>query len=732
MVFLTIHYKQATGLTGLHIKARTVDTCNYIVILNVVGAVGIATVCLSGISLILNSGHFPTKGRIVVVIVCVNMDIASGNITCCDVVYHLLTISTCCIVDLLGNTGSKLNAAGREVGEVGVLVVCNVITCKITYMVCKCIANCTSESDKVLSAAKISCTLKGCDKLVRKILCVNSVSNLCACTVSAKSIGHEVRSTILISQILRHIVHEDLGNTINIIGSVKCAFIVIFNTILNRLESVHDVICIKVAIIVFLAEAGIARLIYGVKEVLFTDNSDHLVERTAKLASLHLKSCNLKKVYKVACPTGNVSMIRAEVVVIGNIHCAEDVTNVRLLAVRKSKVLKILKACYCKIVIIGDLSIDLILHLGNIRCKVSILVTRHNTPRTGIVSLNTGTDILDNKSCGILGGIKLNILVSHFLKENKVVNKVVVIIDCSYAKCRNYNLIGRSTALLASLVCLITVLGTSGSLCGNLSPRMILRKNFLRYKNFITYRALLTFGKTCVITVCLNAGKYYLGVTECCNMICNIVITTNRTCVSCITALSTCRSSHNCIIRVTERLAKLSATNATVTCSSTCCSLGKAMSGCKNYFLCNENLITYGTVLAFCLTIGSTGCGNSNVNHFGMTKCRNNLLRNESLATSTTVLAFCLTIGSTGRSYSRVNNFFVTKRLSKLYVTNSTVTSLIACRTLGKAMSGCINNSLRNDNLITYGAMLTLGKTGLGTSSSNRCVNHLGMSEFIN
>ena len=662
-------------------------------------------------------------------IVCIYVNVASGDITCCDVVYHLLTISACCVVDLLSNTGSKLNGRRREYIEVVVLVVFNVVTRELTYIVCKCIANRTSKINKIAYSTKIlSSTLKSRDKLVREILCVNSISNLCTCTVSTKSIGHEVRCTILISQILSHIVHEDLGNTINIIGSVKCAIIVILNTILDRLESVHDVICIKVAPNVLVAHAGRVGNVGNLTKKILTDLINHILKATVNA----VKYCELKKVYKVACPTGNVRMVRAIVVVIGNIHRTEDMTNVRLLAVRKIEVFKVLKTCYCKIVAIGDLSINLILHLGNIRCEVSILITCHDTPRTGIVSFNTGTDVLDNKSCGILRGIKLNILVSHFLKENKVVNKVVIIIDCSYTECRNNNLIGRSAALLASLVCLITVLGTSGSLCGNLGPRMILGKNFLCYENFVTYGALLTFGKTCVITVCLNAGKYYLGVTKCCNMICNVVITTNRTGVSCITALSTCRSSYNCIIRVTERLAKLYTTNATVTCSSTCCALGKAMSGCRNYFLCNDNLITYGTMLA----LGKTCLGTCRiyrfVNHFGMTKCRNNLLCNESFTTSTTVLTFGKTSLGTGGSYSRVNHLIVTKCLAKLYATNTTVTRLKACCSLGKAVSVCINNSLRNDNLITYGTMLTLGKTGLGTCRSYRCINYLGMSEFIN
>ena len=44
-------------------------------------------------------------------------------------------------------------------------------------------------------------------------------------------------------------------------------------------------------------------------------------------------------------------------------------------------------------------------------------------------------------------------------------------------------------------------------------------------------------------------------------------------------------------------------------------------------------------------------------------------------------------------------------------------------------MTKCINYFLCYENLATYGTMLTLGKTGCGTSRSYRCVNYFGMTE---
>ena len=47
-------------------------------------------------------------------------------------------------------------------------------------------------------------------------------------------------------------------------------------------------------------------------------------------------------------------------------------------------------------------------------------------------------------------------------------------------------------------------------------------------------------------------------------------------------------------------------------------------------------------------------------------------------------------------------------------------------------MTECINDSLSYDDLTTYRAMLTLGKTALGTSRSYCCINNLGVTECIN
>ena len=106
---------------------------------------------------------------------------------------------------------------------------------------------------------------------------------------------------------------------------------------------------------------------------------------------------------------------------------------------------------------------------------------------------------------------------------------------------------------------------------------------FLCFENHVTYGAVLTFSKTgCGTGRCYRLVNY-LGVTELCY--------------------------------------KLSTTYGTSLSGSTGCLCACGVTECCNYVLLNENLVTYGAVLAF----GKTGCGTGRcyclVNHLGVTEC---------------------------------------------------------------------------------------------------------------
>ena len=388
MILDTVHDKQASGLTGSHIKSGTVSSCNYVIVRNVVFTVRITVLILCGICLIKNTLHFPTSCGIIVVVVCEKMNVISCDISSCKVVYHLLVIGRSSIMNCLRDTGSEFYIFRRECLEIIILMVSNIVTCERTYVIRKCIACCTSESYDILSTGKISCSFKCHNELIRKIFIINCISYLCASTVCLKSISHEVCSTVFVCEILSHIVHEDISQRIE-------AF---FNTVINRLKHVHDVVSIKVAVIVLLVKAGKTGICGGLTEIIFTDSSNHILE----FIVYTVVSDNLKKVNKVACPTGNVSMVEAELVVVSNIHRTEDMSDISQITVRKLEVLKVLQTCNLEIIAVFDLRIKCIFSIGYIFCKICILVTCHNTPRSGVITLNAGTDILDDKIYRIL------------------------------------------------------------------------------------------------------------------------------------------------------------------------------------------------------------------------------------------------------------------------------------------------------------------------------------------
>ena len=306
MILDTVHDKQSTRLTGSHIKSGTISRCNYVIVRNVIFAIRITVLFLCSICLIKNSLHFPTSCGIVIIVVCEKMNVISCYISSCKVVYHLLIVSRSSIVNCLSDTRSEFNVFRRECLEVGVFVVCNIVTCERTYVICKCIACCTSESYNILSTGKISCSLKSHNELIRKIFIINCISYLCTSTVCLKSISHEVCSTVFVCEIFSHIIHEDISQRIE----------AIFNTVINGLKYIHDIVCIKVSVIVLLVKARKTEIFRSLAEIFFTNDSNHILK-----GAVHIIVCsNLKEVNKVARPTGNVRMVETELVMICNIH----------------------------------------------------------------------------------------------------------------------------------------------------------------------------------------------------------------------------------------------------------------------------------------------------------------------------------------------------------------------------------------------------------------------------
>ena len=168
---------------------------------------------------------------------------------------------------------------------------------------------------------------------------------------------------------------------------------------------------------------------------------------------------------------------------------------------------------------------------------------------------------------------------------------------------------------------------------------------------------------------------------------------------------------------------------------------------CGNYFLLNL-MITSRTMRSLGKTRVFTTGRYRLVSHHVVAKCIYNRLRNENCITYRAVLAFGQTGCRTSGSNCCINHFCMTKcgnsnrYTAKFCFANCTINYIIigtVIFTIGGnvvfnnditcSMISYRNYLLRNENCITYRAVLTLGQTGCRTSGSNCCIDNLGMTK---
>ena len=153
------------------------------------------------------------------------------------------------------------------------------------------------------------------------------------------------------------------------------------------------------------------------------------------------------------------------------------------------------------------------------------------------------------------------------------------------------------------------------------------------------------------------------------------------------------------------------------------CCIYPAVSELVNNLLCNGCIVTSCTVRAF----GKTGFGTSGINR---------LVNYDVVAESLNLIA---TFGSIAVQYGieRTALFIIAYTGKEVNITSSAVpvcyaticsTGCINLTYLIKGMAICIDSLLCNENLVTYGTMLTFSKTGSCTSRSHCRVNHLGVN----
>ena len=216
------------------------------------------------------------------------------------------------------------------------------------------------------------------------------------------------------------------------------------------------------------------------------------------------------------------------------------------------------------------------------------------------------------------------------------------------------------------------------------------RNNLLRNENFFTLSAHLTLGETC-----FGTGGILLRQ--------NIYISM---CAFCITNITTFIAAFIILIII-------------------------YMGDFCSFLLSYECLITYRAVLTLSETCFGTGCAYRLINNLGVAKRIHNSLRHKNIVTYRTVLSLCKTAFGTGSTNRRIGCLGMAERRVKLYITYSTVLRIytICCRTGG--MTRCVYNCLRKSNLVTYRAVLTLGKSAFGAGCTNCRINNHAVTKCI-
>ena len=213
---------------------------------------------------------------------------------------------------------------------------------------------------------------------------------------------------------------------------------------------------------------------------------------------------------------------------------------------------------------------------------------------------------------------------------------------------------------------------------------------------------------------------------------------------------------------------KLVATSRTVnyivirTCYSTCRfnsvflnSLACGVSKLSSFCLCNENFVTYRTMLTLSKTGCSTSCSYCLIDYLGVSKLVDSLFGSAELfatyrALNYLIIRTCSLTGSGNyvllncccRGMSklvdslfgsaelfatyRALNYFVVRTCSLTGSGNYVLLSRFACG-VRKLSSFC----LCNENFATYRTMLTLSKTGCSTSCSYCLIDYLGVSKLV-
>ena len=224
MPLLAIHDQESTGFTGRHVVAVRIGADDYIVVRDIVRALGIAVSLLSGVGLIENTLHRPALTRIGIVVVRLNMYIASGDIGSGNVVYHLLSIRGSRVLDGLVNTRGKIRRRAAEYRQIRVHSRVDVVARELTQVIRKRIAAGRSHHFDVfgLSRVEFSGAFQRRDDLIDDIRIVNRITDIVSEAYAAQALVQKERSALFVIQALGEVcLHQRRHIARLIVGSIQ-------------------------------------------------------------------------------------------------------------------------------------------------------------------------------------------------------------------------------------------------------------------------------------------------------------------------------------------------------------------------------------------------------------------------------------------------------------------------------------------------------------------------------
>ena len=419
----TFHDQGAAGLTGGHVVEVAVDANDGGKVLNV------AVIFHSSRDLVRHTGHAPTAGRIVVLVVGVDSHVASGDIHSGDMVSQLLVIGSVGILDALGDAGSQ---GGIGAGEHGVIAVvsglCGLFRLGGLLGIGRLLAF------AALTGQGVACQLiqvisegitAGLPQLGQIGQAAVSFQNL-QTDVGPVGLEHGVADIVLGQQAAEAVVHEVLRpvSVGQLSGEVSFKH---FADGTAGLDLVVQIVGVHIAVEVVHAEG-----IVGIHaEAVLQDVVSHLVDGAGR----HLAEAVavLQQVAEVACPAAQVAGGHSGDV--GNVQGAEHMAEVHLVAVGDHEIV------FHDVAQAADGGAVGCVLLSNVGDESGDLFACQGLPVAVQISVDTGTDIVDdqlgNFVVGICGCKVLGVAFQdlQICQESGVIGHFQLIVFCLSSHC---------------------------------------------------------------------------------------------------------------------------------------------------------------------------------------------------------------------------------------------------------------------------------------------------------